>query len=127
MPSPEAIRAAELANAESKGCRVVEPYQYDENGLAERRAFARYIREVSDAVKAAREAGGGGADTWCLVDFAQLSRFILPDPVDPLLEALNGLVPEIGAPPGVPPAEHLATNLRQALASAGYEIRKVGE
>ena len=109
MHSPEAVKAAELANAECCviGVKTLTPTDYSIDGMFERRAFARYIREVSDAVKAACDLLDEIGDRVPTLSVQEnLSRFILPDPVDPL-------------------AAIITDEQRQALTAAGYEVRKV--
>ena len=106
--TPEAIRAAELANA-----MVLERYEKSqpiyraetfEGQMAESShiAFTRYIRTVSDAVEAAHSVH-------------QLRQFILPKPVDPLADMLKS------------EGYYMDTDrLRKALDAAGFEIVRKG-
>ena len=118
-PAPEAVKAAELANiVEREGNHGVtsigwQPFDFSEPIYASRYAFARYIREVSDAV-ALYERGAG--------DFSPLRAFILPKKPDPLVEAIKtsgrvGTMDYAGA----------AEQIRRALTAAGYELRPIKE
>ena len=83
--------------------------------------FEAYKREVSDAVEAYMldpQSVTGPAST------LHLRRFILPTPVDPLVEALN----EISGEGGCENMDFYAYRIRAALAARGLEIReKAGE
>lgn len=127
--TPEAIRAAELANAESVAGQVVEPYQYGPNGVAERRAFARYIRTVSDAVEAVSDyLDSIGHEVAVLTQQEALAKFILPKPVDPLVKVMMCLVPGIPQPnPGESYADAMARKTYAALDAAGFEIVRKGD
>lgn len=72
-----------------------------------------FRKEVSDAVEAAKRVYGGHLEA-----FDQLERFILPKPVDPLVEALQA-VDEFASPTWV---ERIAPQLRAALAARGLKI-----
>jgi len=124
MHSPEAIKAAELVNAvaaEQKHTTNWKPSDAnDVGGYESVIALARYIREVSDAVKALNEAV---ASAKCRASHWERSNaFILPDPVDPLVEAVNHGLDHMGA---LTEAQ-VAHRIQQHLTAAGYEIRKVG-
>lgn len=78
-------------------------------GLSLVENLARFIQEVSDAAKDANETG-------------VLDRFILPEPVDPLVEAIGTA---LGQMRGIYGKEDLAPLVREALAKRGLKI--VGE
>jgi hypothetical protein len=80
------------------------------------RAVADLLFEVSEAVKAARAEQVPGAPLTLAV-MQHLERFILPDPVDPLADAIEAL-----RKGPLREATSLATELREALAKRGLKI-----
>lgn len=70
--------------AETKALELTAAVGNHEQPFRMRRAFARFIREVSDAARTAT-----AADTDSRERERLLAPFILPDPVDPLEEALE--------------------------------------
>ena len=77
--------------------------------------FEAFKRKVSDAVE--------GFWNYCHTTNtpfpADLDRFIIPKPVDPLVEALDEAWDAVGRPAQ-------ADRLRAALAKRGLEVRKIG-
>ena len=68
-----------------------------------------FKREVSDAI----------AKLGCWPDTVNLQRFILPKSVDPLVEALNAVNPDVSH------GEGDAELFRAALAKSGLEVREI--
>ena len=130
--TPEAIRAAELANA-----MVLERYEKSkpiyraetfEGQMAESSHIActRYIRTVSDAVEAVTDPKRAHSMLG-VADIGSLRQFILPKPVDPLVSAMMSLVPLIPQPsPGETYADAMARETYAALDAAGFEIVRKG-
>lgn len=118
-------KACDLTNAmrAQRGDRAIwEPRDFGPDGHSPLSAFARFIQEVSDAAKAtvplletwvgnSDEAGARAADA--------LRPFILPEPVDPVKEALAETYG--GAAPEFVSAFHVA------LAKRGLKIVPAGQ
>lgn len=76
-----------------------------------------FRHEVSDAVEEVRDT-----TTWDV--HPKLWRFIIPKPVDPLVEALREAGEQTG---GQVSNERLAHDLRAAMKARGYEFTKIGD
>lgn len=114
-----AAECARLANEESEERQYYEAWFLDNGGAEIGIAFRKRLIAFSDAAKAVdaklaemglHEAPGSARDI--------LAPFILPDPVDPLLEAVNKLV-ECG---GFSSITEYVDRLRAALDRAGLQI-----
>lgn len=94
-------------------CREIETLD------AERAAHAQFRQEVSDRVEAFNKRWTGAGESHS--DFMSLfSRFILPKPVDPLVEAIREA--------SVSDADDGdASRLRAALAKRGLKLVEVGD
>lgn len=103
------LKAKELVGAEHKMLLGVDP------GVSAMAALARYVHQASDAAKAVR--------TYVHSDFTDhpsldlLAPFILPDPVDALVEVLRFEESEIHAS-----YEKRAAFIRAELAKHGLQI-----
>ncbi len=75
-------------------------------------AFEAFKREVSDAVEEIAKVWGTADPAW-----GYLRRFILPKPVDPLVEAMLEC--------GFGDSSNAADDIRAALAARGLEIREI--
>lgn len=94
-------------------CRLIEQHE-------------AFRQEVSDAAELAR-AGTvecGHSETWWALE--PLDRFILPKPVDPLVEAMRDACGAQGMETKHTPVE-LTEHLRAALAKRGLQIVDVGQ
>ena len=80
--------------------------------------FEAFKREVSDAVRQYERELDGGAG-----DFTKLRRFILPAPVDPLVEAVK----DCGYATLDAIEKEFADDLRAALAKRGLKLVEVGD
>ena len=127
MPKTVEERALALVNevARERGC--THPSVLLDRAFAENEALCRALeahdadmRAVSDAL---RDYFG---DRVCDVAQGHLSRFILPKPVDPLVEAMRDACDQQGLATEHTPVE-LTEHLRKALASRGLEIVEVGD
>ena len=109
-------------------CRALEAH--DETQAA----FDAYRREVSEKARKAIEKLNLITKDNCLrsdyrwqhtnaceAKFA-IADLIIPEPVDPLVEALCCIVPHIDAGPGETAAEAVARQLRAALAKIGGKV-----
>ena len=78
-----------------------------------------FRREVSDALERYCTPGGVTAD-----NLRKLKSFVIPKPVDPLVEALREAGEQTG---GQVSNERLAHDLRAAMKARGYEFTKIGD
>lgn len=101
-PDWEDVCRSSLTSSEAL-CRAIERHE-------------AFRQEVSDAVEHLLDGpvGLGTASS-------HLKRFILPKPVDPLVEVLT----DISGEGGFDNYDHMAHRLHQALAARGLEIREV--
>lgn len=86
-------------------------------------AFRRYVEAVSEAVKQFRKDWDGSPVVVAECD-RLLGQFVLPEPVDPVVEALNDAMP--GAMGSAIRAD-IARDLRAALGKRGLHITEIGE
>jgi hypothetical protein len=93
-------------------CRAIEAL------VAERAAHAAFRQEVSDEI-----------ERCILSDFTKerLSRFIIPKPVDPLVEVLDTMLRRRTFEPAAEVVADEAAWLRAALAERGLKLVEVGD
>jgi len=117
-PSPAAIRAAELANAEARQIGALadwwNPDEFGDDGAPERIAFRKFIERVSEVAKFADEVLEANRIVEKAPVRTAIRALILPKPVDPLVELLDSF--------GVD-----REPFEESLAQRGFKITKIGE
>ena len=110
-----------MTEIEKKALALVAQLQEEDDGKEYSHAyhFKALCRAIEQHEAYKQEVSDEIVKLGCWPDVVNLDRFIIPKPVDPLVEALSSM--------GWFDPQSTADDIRTAMQARGYEWRKIGE